>query len=120
MDPGSADDYWLAEFVGEEGSWVSKYLQDINIVDEGNHSVEESPKPVENTISTEFSSMSAPNSSSLVIQKCHPVTRGPERIPFDRKWELLKSEIERLYITENVLLRDIIGIMKEKYDFDAM
>jgi hypothetical protein len=119
MDPGSAGDYWLAEFVGEEGSWVSQYLQDINIVDEGSYSVEESPKPVEKTISIEFSSISTPSSSSPVTQECHPVTKGPERIPFVRKWELLKPEIEQLYAIENVPLRDIIGIMKERYDFDA-
>lgn len=48
------------------------------------------------------------------------IPKNLERIPFDQKWELFEPEIERLYITENVPLRDIIRIMKEKCDFDAV
>jgi Clr5 domain len=45
--------------------------------------------------------------------------QNPERIPFIKRWELLKSEIEQLYIKENLPLREIVGVMREKYDFDA-
>jgi hypothetical protein len=120
MDSGLADEYWLAEFVGEEENWVSKYLQDISIVDEESDSIGERSTPVENATNAEVSSIPTSISSSTTAQQRLLAQKDPERIPFTQKWEILKPEIERLYITENVPLRDIVRIMKEKYDFDAM
>jgi hypothetical protein len=34
MDSGPAGEYWLADFVGEDEDWVSKYLQGIHFVNE--------------------------------------------------------------------------------------
>ena len=120
MDSGPADEYWLAEFVGEEGDWVSKYLQDISIVDEESDYIGERPTPVENPTNAEASSIPTLISSSTIAQPRLSGQKDPGRVPFNQKWELLKTEIERLYIAENVPLRDIIRIMKEKYDFDAV
>ena len=39
--------------------------------------------------------------------------------PFNRRWEDLRSTIERLYIDENHELSDLIEIMKEQHNFDA-
>lgn len=120
MDSGPTDEYWLAEFVGEEENWVSKYLEDISIVDEESDCIGERPMPAENTTNTEVSSIPTSMSSSTTAQQRLSVQKNPERIPFNQKWELLKPEIERLYITENVPLHNIIRIMKEKCDFDAV
>lgn len=43
----------------------------------------------------------------------------PLGVPFDQKWELLKSTIERLYIHENRSLSDVIKAIKDQYGFDA-
>lgn len=40
-------------------------------------------------------------------------------VPFDQKWELLKSTIERLYIHENLKLPDVIKSIRDQYGFDA-
>ena len=40
-------------------------------------------------------------------------------VPFDRKWDLLKSTIERLYIQEHRSLSDVIKAIKDEYGFDA-
>jgi hypothetical protein len=120
MDSGLADEYWLAEFVGEEENWVSTYLQDINMVDAESEPIGERSMPAENATIAEVSSIPNSVSSSTIAQKRLSAQKDPERIPFNQKWELLKPEIERLYIKENVPLRDIARIMKEKYNFDAM
>lgn len=116
MDSGATDEYWLAEFVGEDEDWVSKYTQGIHLVDEESDGMEERSTPTENTTNVEVSSIP----TSTITQQRTSTQQKPERIPFHKRWELLKPEIERLYIDENVALRDIIGIMKEKYDFDAV
>ena len=117
MDSGPADQYWLAEFVGEDENWVSKYLQDIQLVSDESGGIGERSTPTENAANAE---VSASISSSTVTQQRTSTQQNPERIPFHKRWELLKPEIERLYIHENAPLRDIIGIMKEKYNFDAV
>jgi Clr5 domain len=120
MDSGPADEYWLPEFVGEEENWVSKYLQDISIVGEESNCIEAPPTPGGNTTHTEASSGPASTSSSAIARGSVSVQKRPEKIPFDQKWELLKPEIERLYITKNVSLPNMIRIMKEEYRFDAV
>lgn len=40
-------------------------------------------------------------------------------VPFDQKWELLKSTIERLYIRENRSLSDVIKAIKDQHGFEA-
>lgn len=40
-------------------------------------------------------------------------------VPFDQKWELLKSTIERLYIRENRSLPDVIKAIKDQHGFEA-
>ena len=40
-------------------------------------------------------------------------------VPFDRKWELLKPTIERLYIHENHKLSDVIEAIRDECGFDA-
>lgn len=40
-------------------------------------------------------------------------------VPFDQKWELLKSTIEQLYTHENWKLSDVIKSIKDRYAFDA-
>jgi hypothetical protein len=120
MDSGPADEYWLAEFVGEDEDWVSKYVQDIHLVDEESDGIGGRSTPAENTVNVEIASIPTSISSSAVTQQHTSTQQKTERIPFNKRWELLKPEIERLYVGENVPLRDIVGIMKEKYDFDAV
>jgi hypothetical protein len=116
----SAHEYWLDEFVGDDEDWVSKFWQDLNIVDEESAHIGEPPTPAENTTSTAISSIPTSISSSTVGQQRLSNPDNAERIPFNQKWDVLKPEIERLYITENVPLRDLVRIMKEKHDFDAV
>jgi hypothetical protein len=120
MDSGAADEYWLAEFVGEDEDWVFKYMQGIQLVDEESDGIRERSTPTENTANVEVSSIPTSISPLTIAQQRTSTQQKPERIPFNKRWELLKPEIERLYIDENVLLRDIVRIMKEKYDFDAV
>lgn len=40
-------------------------------------------------------------------------------VPFDQKWELLKSTIEHLYIHEKLSLPDVIKAIKDQHGFDA-
>ena len=40
-------------------------------------------------------------------------------VPFDQKWELLKSTMERLYVHENRKLADVIKSIRDQYGFDA-
>ena len=119
MDSGIGDEYWLAEFVAEEENWVSGYLQDIYLVDEESPGIEERSAFTESTANAEVSSILTSISSTTVTQQRTSSQPNPERIPFSKKWDLLKPEIEQLYINENVPLRELVGIMKEKYDFDA-
>jgi hypothetical protein len=120
MDSGAADEYWLSEFVGEDEDWVSKYLQDIHLVDEESHGIGERSTPTENIANAEVSSIPTSISSSTITQQRTSAQQSPKRIPFNKRWELLKPEIERLYIDKNVPLRNIVGIMKEQYNFDAV
>lgn len=119
MDSGPADEYWLADFVREDEDWVSKYLQGIQLVHKESGSVEACSASKENTANVEVSSIFTSISSSTITQQHTSTQQNPARIPFSKRWELLKPEIERLYVDENVPLRDIVSIMKEKYDFDA-
>jgi hypothetical protein len=119
MDLGPADEYWLGEFVGDEEDWVSKFLQNLYIVDEESDDIREPPTPAENTTSTDISSIPTSIASSTVGQQRLSI-QNAERIPFNQKWNVLKPEIERLYIAENVPLRDLVRIMKEKHGFDAV
>jgi hypothetical protein len=120
MDSGLAGEYWLAGFVGEDEDWVSKYLQGIRFVNEESDDIEGRSMPMGNTINADVSSILTSISSSTITHRRATTQQNSERIPFSKRWELLKPEIERLYIHENVPLRDIVGIMKEKYDFDAV
>jgi hypothetical protein len=120
MDSRPGDEYWLADFVGESEDWVSKYLQSIHFVDGENDDIGERPTPTGNTANAEVSSILTSTSSSTITHRRTTTKQNPERIPFNKRWELLRPEIERLYIHENVPLRDIVGIMKEAYDFDAV
>lgn len=40
-------------------------------------------------------------------------------VPFDRKWEILKPTIERLYVHEEYKLPDLMQIMNDQYGFVA-
>jgi Clr5 domain len=120
MDSGAAGEYWLAEFVGEDEDWVSKYVQGIHLADEEIDGIGEYSAHTENTADVDVSSIPTSISSSTITQQRSSTQQKPERIPFSERWDLLKPEIERLYIDENVLLRDIVRIMKEKYGFDAV
>ena len=40
-------------------------------------------------------------------------------IPFDKKWDLLRPDIERLYVNEGQSLSDVIRAIKDKHGFDA-
>ena len=53
---------------------------------------------------------------TLIGQSSPPSLRG---VPFDQKWDLLKSTIQRLYIIENRSLPDVIKSIKDQYGFDA-
>ena len=119
MDSGPAGEYWLADFVGEDEDWVSKYLEGIHFVNEESDDIGGRSMPMGNTTNADVSSILPSISSSTITHRRATTQQSSERIPFSKRWELLKPEIERLYIYENVLLRDIVGIMKEKYDFDA-
>jgi hypothetical protein len=120
MDSGPAGEYWLAGFVGEDEDWVSKYLQGIHFVNEESDDIEGRSMPMGNTVNADVSSILTSISSSTITHRRATTQQNSERIPFSKRWELLKPEIERLYIHENVPLRGIVGIMKEKYDFDAV
>ena len=120
MDSGPADEYWLADFVGEDEDWVSKYLQGIHFVNEESEDIGGRSMPMGNTTNADVSSILTSISPTTVTHQRTTSQQNSERIPFSKRWELLKPEIERLYIYENVPLRDIVGIMKEKYDFDAV
>lgn len=48
-----------------------------------------------------------------------PFPLSLDGVPFDQKWELLKSTIERLYIHENRKLPDVIKTIGDQYGFDA-
>jgi hypothetical protein len=120
MDSGPSGEYWLADFMGEDEDWVSKYLQGIRFVNEENDDIGGRSMPTGNTANADVSSTLASISSSTITHRCATIQQNSERIPFSKRWELLKSETERLYIDEDVPLRDIVGIMKKKYDFDAV
>jgi hypothetical protein len=77
--------------------------------------------PSKATPNIEASHILPPISSSRVEQ-VRPSMQQQDRlrIPFSKRWEILKPEIERLYVDENFHLGDIIKIMKEQYNFDAM
>jgi hypothetical protein len=116
MDPGAADEYWVGEFEEEEQDWwVSEYLQDIHSVHD---STGEDFTPMRNTAEAEIPPFLT--SASSLPQERTATQLNSGRIPFQKRWEVLRPEIERLYIDENVPLRSIVGIMKEKYDFDAL
>lgn len=120
MDSGPADEYWLADFVGESEDWVSKCLQSIHVVDGESDDIGERSTPTGNTANAEVSSIPTSIPSSTIPHQRTTAQQNSERIPFNKRWELLRPEIEQLYIHENVPLRDIVGIMKEAYDFDAV
>ena len=121
MDSGPAGEYWLADFVGEDEDWVSKYLQGIHFVNEESDDIGGHSMPTGNTAANaETSSILTSTSSSTITHRRTITQQNSERIPFNKRWQLLKPEIERLYIHENVSLHDIVGIMKEKHDFDAV
>jgi hypothetical protein len=40
-------------------------------------------------------------------------------VPFKERWDLLKSEIERLWLDEKVKLQTLVQTMKEQHNFDA-
>ena len=133
MDWKATDEYWLSEFVREDDDWLSKYLQDgqysvkvgdINLTNEygnaeGLDGILEYSALLENAVSADASNI-APLSSCAPKAECtSPTQQNPKRIPFNKRWELLRPEIEQLYIDEKVRLCDIIRIMREKFDFDA-
>ena len=41
------------------------------------------------------------------------------RVPFQKRWELLKPVIEKLWFDDRLELRGMAKFMKENYDFDA-
>jgi Clr5 domain len=119
MDSGLIDEYWLADFVGEGEDWVSKYLQSTHFVDVESDDIGERSTPTGNIANAEVSSILTSISSSTITHRRATTPKNSERIPFNKRWELLRPEIERLYIYKNVPLRGIVGIMKEAYGFDA-
>jgi hypothetical protein len=120
MDSGLVDEYWLADFVGEGEDWVSEYLQSTHFVDGESDDIRERSTPTGNIANAEVSSILTSISLSTITHRRITTQQSSERIPFSKKWELLRPEIERLYIYKNVPLRDIVGIMKEAYGFDAV
>ena len=40
-------------------------------------------------------------------------------VPFAEKWELLKPDIEQLYLKENMKLPQLQRVLRERYNFDA-
>ena len=119
MDSGLADEYWLASFVGEGEDWVSKYPQCTHFIDRESDDIGGRSTPTGNTASAAVSSVLTSISSSTTTHRRTTTQQSSERIPFNKKWDLLRPEIERLYVHENVPLRDIVGIMKTAYGFDA-
>lgn len=43
----------------------------------------------------------------------------PANVPFNKKWDLLKSVIEQLYVDEGQELPEVVTIMKRDYGFAA-
>lgn len=41
-------------------------------------------------------------------------------VPYDQRWEILKSTIERLYARENWKLKDIITVIEDQCGFRAV
>lgn len=41
-------------------------------------------------------------------------------VPFDQKWDILKPAIERLYVRENRMLKDIVAAIKHQCGFPAV
>jgi hypothetical protein len=133
MEAAGEDEYWMPELMGDDDDWVSRYLQgrgaslDLgNVTIEGQLQTEPISQDISeqlrrNTPETDASNIHLPMSSLRMEHVYHPLPQQAQaRIPFSRRWELLKSELERLYVDENVHLSDIIKIMREQHDFDAM
>lgn len=86
MDSGPADEYWLAEFVGEDEDWVSKYVQHNHLVDEESDGIGGRSTPTENTVNVEIASIPTSISSSAVTQQHTSTQQKTERIPFNKRW----------------------------------
>ena len=52
------------------------------------------------------------------MESSAPGDQSPN-VPFSERWELLKPDLERLYLDEKRKLPEIIEIMKSQYEFDA-
>ena len=48
-----------------------------------------------------------------------PPVRLDPAVPFDKKWEILKPTIERLYVQEEYKLSDLMQMMNDHYGFVA-
>lgn len=120
MDSRPTDEHRLAGSGGESEDSVPKYPQSTHFFGGESNDIEKRSTPAGNTANAQVSSILTSILSSTITHQHTTTQQTPERIPFNKKWELLKPKIERLYIYENVPLRDIVGIMKEVYDFDAV
>lgn len=150
MEAERESEYWMPELVEDYDDWVSRFVQgrgasldleymaadenedgaaDVDMTtDEGHlrmepkiHDISKQFLSSKTTPSTEVSHIRPPT-SSLRTEHVQPslTQQGRPRIPFSKRWEILKPEIERLYVDENIHLCGIIKIMRERYDFDAM
>jgi Clr5 domain len=135
MEAVGEDEYWMPEFMGDDDDWVSQYLQGRGAsLDLGNMTTAEGQLQIEpefhdiseqsvfpsNVPDTEVPSINPPTASLGVEHRRSSLSQQARaRIPFSRRWELVKPAIERLYVDENIHLSDIIKIMKEQHDFDA-
>ena len=43
----------------------------------------------------------------------------PPGTPFDKKWDLLKPIIRRMYLDEDHKLSEVMAMLKVRYDFNA-
>jgi hypothetical protein len=43
----------------------------------------------------------------------------PQQVSFNQRWELLKAELEKLYLDDKLTVPQIKKLMRDAHDFDA-
>jgi len=43
----------------------------------------------------------------------------PHQVSFNQRWDLLKAELEKLYLHDNLTTPQIMKLMRDEHDFDA-
>src|ERR1700753_2622031 len=107
MDTIAANEYWLSEFVTEDEDWLSSYLNSIPPI------AEEINGNGKCSTFSPYTPITGGPSTPSSAQQTNSTEQNVERVPFNKRWELLKPKIERLYLKERNSLRRVVEIMKE-------